>query len=946
MRNWFKTQSTILLILSACLSNLAFAEIQKSPNDHREYRAFQLENKMNVMVISDAESEVAAASLSLQIGGGDDFEHRPGIAHFLEHMLFIGTEKFPAVDEYRSFIHRNGGESNAYTGLEVTNYNFFVNSNAVDEALNRFSQFFISPLLSPEFVEREREVVDAEFEIRKQSDGGKRWSAMKALFNPKHPVSKFISGNSDTLAGDVRKDLVAFFEKYYSANLMTLVILGPQSLEELQAVAVKYFSEVKNQDTPKPQTAETQFNMDLIPAVLMVKTDADEPRLQIQFPIFNLRHHWREHPEQYISHLVGHEGQGSLLSYLKQQGWADGLYASVGLSSYESYTLHVSVSLTDSGFENWESIVDSLFDYIDLIRRAGIDQWRFDEQKALSEIDFTFLEAESARSYVTTLADLLPSYPLEAMFKGVYVPERFDSELITKILGLMTPENAVIVLSSPNVETNSVTPIVGAEYSVTQISDSTLSEWEEISAIDAFALPSKNRFIPNDLSFVDTKSTELPDQIHSREGFELWHQTDKSFDVPRSNFYFSIRSPASNNDAKNSALLSLFTTSLNEQLNEFTYPALIAGLRYQLYPHSRGVSVKVSGYIEKQEVMLKQILDAFQNPKFDEASFERFRKDAIRSIENSTKEDAYDQSMKELYELLVYPHYSDDELLHVLNELTLDDLRSYANEFFEEINIVALSHGNTTEEDSLRKAELVVNTLIESADIVHVDKAKLFNMPEEGPYIKRVQVDHEDSAVAVYIQGESRDLDDRAKYSLLAQIIRTPFFSELRTHQKLGYVVFASNMQVMKVPGLIFVIQSPDKSPDSLSASIAEFLSSYHLTLNQMTEAEFDQHRNGLTNRILVTDKSLSDRSSRYWQSLDDKDYNFDRRERFVAAIENLNFESFKSFVQDLLTERSEGRVIVEAYGKDRVLPTKLFPEEGQLVENSHQFRNSMKLFP
>ena len=87
-------------------------------------------------------------------GSFDDPKARPGLAHFLEHMLFIGTEKYPEPDGYFSFVESNGGSSNAYTAPEVTNYFFDVKPDAFREGLDRFAHFFIDPLLAPD-VERE-----------------------------------------------------------------------------------------------------------------------------------------------------------------------------------------------------------------------------------------------------------------------------------------------------------------------------------------------------------------------------------------------------------------------------------------------------------------------------------------------------------------------------------------------------------------------------------------------------------------------------------------------------------------------------------------------------------------------------------------------------------------------------------------------------------------------
>ncbi|MCP4297929.1 MAG: peptidase M16, partial [Proteobacteria bacterium] len=127
----------------------------KSPNDNRNYRTINLKNGLEILLISDPETDNAAAALDVKVGHFSDPVNRQGLAHFLEHMLFLGTLKFPEAGEYAQFLSANGGYSNAYTSQEDTNYFFSVNKNHLEGALDRFSQFFIAPTFDIQFVERE-----------------------------------------------------------------------------------------------------------------------------------------------------------------------------------------------------------------------------------------------------------------------------------------------------------------------------------------------------------------------------------------------------------------------------------------------------------------------------------------------------------------------------------------------------------------------------------------------------------------------------------------------------------------------------------------------------------------------------------------------------------------------------------------------------------------------
>ena len=94
-----------------------------------------------------------------------------GTAHFLEHLLFMGSEKYPYEDEYHEFMANNGGRSNAFTAMCDTNYHFEVSNEAFSQGLDRFAQFFISPLLGDSQTEREMNAVNSEYNMSLQHDG-------------------------------------------------------------------------------------------------------------------------------------------------------------------------------------------------------------------------------------------------------------------------------------------------------------------------------------------------------------------------------------------------------------------------------------------------------------------------------------------------------------------------------------------------------------------------------------------------------------------------------------------------------------------------------------------------------------------------------------------------------------------------------------------------------
>ncbi|CAG8781896.1 11752_t:CDS:2, partial [Racocetra persica] len=207
--------------------------IEKSNNDDRDYRLIRLSNELEALLVHDPTTDKSSASMDVYVGNLSDPDDLQGLAHFCEHLLFMGTKKYPKENEYNSFLSKHSGHSNAYTGLDNTNYYFEVGYEFLEGALDRFSQFFISPIFDPSCTDREILAVDSEHKKNRQSDAWRLFQLERSLSDLKHPYSRFGSGNLFSLRDiprqkglDIRNELLKFHERYYSANLMKLVVLG------------------------------------------------------------------------------------------------------------------------------------------------------------------------------------------------------------------------------------------------------------------------------------------------------------------------------------------------------------------------------------------------------------------------------------------------------------------------------------------------------------------------------------------------------------------------------------------------------------------------------------------------------------------------------------------------------------------------------------------------
>jgi secreted Zn-dependent insulinase-like peptidase len=940
-----------VLLMMAAVTAQAANTVIKSPHDPRSYETLVLDNGLKVVLVSDPSTDKAAASLDVNIGSGSDPEGRDGLAHFLEHMLFLGTEKYPDSSEYKDFMAAHGGSDNAYTAYDHTNYFFDIDKDHLEPALDRFSQFFVAPTFTPKYVSRERQVVHSEYMSKVKSDGRRSFYANKQAMNPDHPYTRFSVGSNETLAdregASIRDELIRFYNDHYSANIMTLAVVGKEPLSTLKEWARKKFSGIPNTGKTRLESDVPLFTPGKLPARVNIEPIKDRRNLSLNFPVPSVEKHVRSKPTQYISHLLGHEGPGSLLSLLKQKGWSDGLSAGLGVSLPKSATVNVSVKLTPAGLEHVNEIVAYVFRYIDMIRTSGVSKWTFDEQQQLGELHFLYAEKMEPISLARSLASDFHLTPSDQLLREPYALDEFDPALIQEYLSYMRPDNMLLTVSAKGLDTDRRTDWYSVDYSIQSIDDKTLAAWTSPPRDPSLALPGPNNFVPRNLALkTSDEAGDVPEMIETRPGFELWHQLDTEFGLPLANFYFTVRSPVANDSARHAVLTSLYVQLVNDQLTEFSYDADLAGLSYSLYKHIRGFTVRVSGYDDKQAELVERIVSALRRPEIADDRFDIAKENTIRGLRKTGKDSPYRLAIDEIRLLLTEPSWSEKQLLEAIADVSAQDVRQFIPQLLGELTVVALAHGNVNREDALALAAIVEQGLVKPATPVAVPSGQVVKLAGGDSYVRDVDNAQDDSALALYYQGPDMAFSSRAKVALLMNMIGPAFFEALRTEKELGYIVFASPMSILERPGMAFVVQSPIADPGALQHHIEVFLDEYSSDIAALDEATLQQHKISLLSDLLEADGTLDDRTNRYWNELDREHYDFDLRERLAAAINDVTLAELKASYESLLRSSNSKRLIVRAPGlRHNVAAGTYGGSEATVILNAPSFRQEKGFF-
>ncbi|CDK28106.1 unnamed protein product [Kuraishia capsulata CBS 1993] len=909
--------------------------IDKPDLDDRHYRVVELSNSLRALLIHDPTTDKAAASLDVNVGAFHDPHNLPGLAHFCEHLLFMGTEKYPLENEYSSFLSKNSGYSNAYTSSQDTNYYFEVGYEHLDGALDRFAQFFISPLFDKSCKDREIKAVDSENKKNLQNDNWRFHQLEKSLTSTKHPYNGFSTGNYQTLGEipeknglDVREELISWYNSHYSANLMRLVVLGREDLDTLTEWTVKRFSDVKNTDKPRPYFPDPPITSEQLLKLVKAKPVMETRSLELTFTVPDVSNKWEYGPARYASHLIGHEGKGSLLYHFKTKGWANGLSAGAMRISKGYSVFVIEIELTPEGFKNYETAIFDCFDYIKLLTTEPPQEWIFEEMKQTSSFRFKFQQKGGAANTVSKLSAAMQK-DVDVPYKNLLssgITRKWDADLIKDYLSHFNASNFKVSLISKEFGSEEL-PLrekwYGTEYNIEPISPEILSKIAAIGKPSGrFQLLTPNEFIPTKFDIVGTKSTspaKEPYLIQSDTFSKTWFKQDDQFLVPKSHIFVKFNLPVATLTPFNSAMSSLFLDLLEDELNEMSYEADIVGLSKSFNVARDGISLEISGYNDKMEVLLHKLIDAFVSFKPTEERFNILKERSKRLMKNFGFSTPYSQIGQHTSSLINERAWSVDEQLSFYESdlFTYQRLTNFVSTLFDQCFNEILIVGNY----SLPKAKelaALINSKIKaiSAPLAQSQytRGRSLKLPVGQTFRFEKILDDPaniNSCIEYFIQLGEIASERRAKVlvDLLAQVAHEPCFNRLRTKEQLGYVVFSGVREARTTFGFRILIQSERPSP-YVESRIDAFLQSLVDYIERMDEAEYVKHVNGLVSKKTQKLKNLKEEFSRFWNSIATGFYDFDKRAADVEILKTITKAELLEFYKTKVLQNN-GKLVV-----------------------------------
>lgn len=914
------TMAIVLGTLMACGGETVQSEspivVNKSPNDERDYAAVTLDNGLKVLMVSDPATEKSAAALSVGVGAFSDPMDFQGMAHYLEHMLFMGSESFPEPDGYMNFAAENGGSSNAYTSSEITNYMITIENTAFPEALHRLSEFFSAPILDPGYIQKEKNAVNAEWSMRRESEGRSIYRLQRALLG-EHPANRFTIGNLETLADKSDRELhpatIAFFEKYYSANLMSLVLISPLPAAEMAVLAEQHFSLIPNKNVEKPVvTTEVSFD-DVAGKLIRFKPQRDLRELRLSYLIDNNQSEWRSKPGDYLGYVIGSEMPGTPADKLKSLGLISQLITSSYESLYGNYgTFEISVQLTPEGMKRREDIVEVLTGYIELLRQEGVDDRYADEYKQSLENRFTFLEKTDDFSYASSLAAAMQDYPIENVIDAPYRFDGFNQAAVDSLLGQLVPKRLNVWYISQEEPTDSELEFYVGPHSVED-----LVPIEAANALAAanrlgLTLPSKNGLLPANFDLREPSTEATPIAVADNVTFWL-KGSDYFAGLPKGFARIQLSSDLALNSVDNQVYLSLWQSLYDLKQARLATEASIAGMSLNL-DASNGITLTVSGFTDKQPELLERALAGLRVAP-TELEFGQAVERYLRRIENSKRAFPYTRFTPLLGLLTREGRFSDTSLVLAASKANLADFTAFTETVLADSHVRGFFFGNYNEADVQTAYQQISKTLTPSASSGYA-RAGIYDPEPSATLMLNLEVPVDDLGMMYAFAAPEASVKNQALSRILARHLRVRAFETLRTEEQLGYAAGGGALDLYLHPMVIFYIQTPVKGPQDMLDRFNAYTLEYRDELMGLSEESFDKFKAGVLTALTEPPKNLSSEAGPFASDWAIERYDFDTRAKLISAVESATLDDVQTFYDSTVFGESRSRIVIQLKGQ------------------------------
>ncbi len=824
----------------------------------RKSELIVLPNKLKLFVVSDPLAK--KSSLSVRVGVGffaDPVEYR-GLAHYMEHVLFLGSDKYPNTDEFMGFMSAHQGDTNAYTEDLNTNFHLTIPVESFPEAVDRLAQFFISPKFDARLIGQELQSIQSEYEKNISNAEWRMDYLSRLTILPTHPRYYSFQGNLDTLGKIPRATMLDFYNRYYSANNMTAVLISSLPLPTLKKLGRSIFSQVKNRDVEVPRyPALVDFKV-TTPQLFLGKVDQDEYILQLNYLFAPVNQdYWMTKALTLLSQQLTDMREGSLGNYLKSKGWLSEFsgYPDIQSAVYSALTLEL--QLTPEGYKHWSEIASGILAYIEQLKKMGLKAPLFDNEQRSGELNYLFGTKDTLTEAIS-FTDLLTTYPADQLNERDMLIPLVSDTIFQTAIDKLTLANLNVYMFAPDVVGDKTADYYDLSYKALLLADQRWAidpkPFADFSPIE----PQTNPFLPKDLSMI-TEQDELPVSISRTALVSTLQMRENQFKRPQVNVLLRFQTgPNVTLSEEDALLMELYTKYVDQELGTWAYTPKQTGYVYDLLPTQSGFTLSFNGYSDRVGYYMQEFFNRLFALKIESAAFNRMLDEAKRDVGNLELNDSYEQA-RWMKELVWNPYtYSDKMLPTLLDSMSQAKLEDFQRRLFSSGHLDIMNFGNLTKAQALGISTMVENAFPTRAT-ADLKKTSVVETPLGTSAYLATRPGDNNTWYSEFQFGPLTAVN-QAQVLMIDALLATPFYSYMRTEKQYGYVVFSWAVKHRPYSSMQFLVQSKVPSVDVAKDGRRYLKEDFLPALRKMSKEEFLGVKGSLLTSLKVSPTSFDEK--------------------------------------------------------------------------------------
>jgi len=920
----------------------------------RKTAKLRLANGLQMLIISDPNLSESALSLSNQDGSWQNPNDALGLAHFVEHMLFMGNKAHPTSGSLDKFLTTHGSKSsNAQTGGETTTYALSVGNDALPAALERFTTMFIQPNFTPEALKSEINAVHQEFMMHKNEDGWRQNFCQKAVGNQAHPRNRFSIGSLTTLGNVKHEEITKFFHDHYSANLMHAVAYTVLPIEKATKLLTEQFNKIPNRNIELFQTNEPLLDNKMRGVMLWQKavTSARSITLKWELPPGHLtQENQMKRPDRLVGYQLSYKGKGSLFQLLRDSQMAHDVSAGLTNRGRDNQMFQVVLSLTPEGMKNRNHVIKHVMQAVALLARDGPSQEVFNNVHKTDKNEYQW-QAKTADVFNSAMdhASALAHYDLASYPQLQQMIQVFDQDKAQKFAASLKPSEMHLAVLSPDFEKSMadhetlIEPMYKAEYKLVPVEKDVLAHWSNGEVNDEIDAAPANPYIPEDMHLSETIPKPpvyplLPTPVKlvdkPLEKLQLWQ--DKMYGNPwvslnlriQTNHHKMLTKYGPKTSLLNSLLIGCLNRHLNVPLHQFVEAGLtwsvaegggtdlllaVAGNNPDHHTHKELFSTLANSLKEVAEGKLREMTK--------NAAFSTLKESVVDGLNDKQEDAPYSQAFRVFSELMRPNSVPLATLVEKVKDISLDEVSEFGKDLLQQHTLKGFFSGQMDEKKAKSLWEEITKPLKAHTKLIQRED-KFHSKWRQIHSAKKASVtglSNAGGATILTLDPGFLSCTEREALVMLFEAVTPNFYDVLRTKEQTGYLVQANLSPVLPhYNAPVFLVQSTKYSPENLLGRFEKYIVDLHKDITSgdskvITRKNFESIKAAKLAEFENSDMNVQKLSSTLSSLIQDYDSKFQMIADNQGVIENIKYEDLLDVGGSLFdtSNKKQGQVAV-----------------------------------